>query len=258
VSERPALNLPEETVRSRDPDSVREMFSRISPRYDLANHILSAGCDFFWRKRAAEIVTRWRPSCVLDLATGSGDLALALQRKLPRAEITAADFSAEMIALARGKGVRRTIVADALNLPFAGQSFDVVTVAFGLRNMRDWAAALGEMRRVLTGSGHLLVLEFSLPRHCAVRAAYRFYLHQVLPCLCTILTGNRSAYEYLGASIENFPRGRVMGDLINANGFTDASAKPLTGGIVTLYTAASADRTPPPMEVASQSHLAPG
>ena len=178
----------------------------------------------YWRKRAADIVAGWKPSCVLDLATGSGDLALALQRRLPRSEITAADFSDEMLALARRKGVRKTVVADALKLPFADQSFDAVTVAFGLRNMRDWAAALREMRRVLTRSGHLLVLEFSLPNHSACAAPYRFYLHKILPRLCTILTRNKTAYEYLGASIENFPRGRDMCDLINANGFADATA----------------------------------
>ena len=213
------------------------MFSRISPRYDLANHLLSAGCDFFWRRRAAEMVARWKPACILDLATGSGDLALALQRKLPRSEIIGADFSAEMLALARRKGLRKTVMADALELPFAEQSFDAVTVAFGLRNMLDWAAAVREMRRVLTPSGHLLVLEFSLPHHRGLRAGYRFYLHRFLPRLCAVLTRQKTAYEYLGASIENFPRGTVMCDLINANGFAGATSTPLTGGIVSIYTA---------------------
>jgi demethylmenaquinone methyltransferase/2-methoxy-6-polyprenyl-1,4-benzoquinol methylase len=215
------------------------MFGRISPRYDLANHVLSAGFDFLWRKHAAELVADWKPLCVLDLATGTGDLSLALQRRLPRSEITAADFSEEMLAVARRKGVRKTIVADALELPFAEQSFDAVTVAFGLRNMRDWGDALRQIRRVLTRNGHLLLLEFSLPQHSALRAAYRFYLHKILPRLCTILAAERSSYEYLGASIENFPRGRVMCDLINASGFTDATAELLTGGIVTIYTARS-------------------
>jgi demethylmenaquinone methyltransferase/2-methoxy-6-polyprenyl-1,4-benzoquinol methylase len=215
------------------------MFNRISSRYDLANHVLSAGCDFYWRKRAADIVARWKPSCVLDLASGSGDLALVLERRLPRSEIMAADFSSEMLALARRKGVRKTLVADALKLPLADQSFDAVTVAFGLRNMRDWAAALREMRRVLTDSGHLLVLEFSLPPHPVFRAWYRFYLHKILPRLCTILTRSKTAYEYLGASIENFPPNHVLCDLINANGFADAMATPLSGEIVTIYTASS-------------------
>jgi demethylmenaquinone methyltransferase/2-methoxy-6-polyprenyl-1,4-benzoquinol methylase len=226
----------------RDPDAVREMFSRISPRYDLANHLLSAGCDFLWRKRAAAIVARWNPPCVLDLASGSGDLALALQRKLPRSRITALDFSEEMLALAHSKGVRDTVVADALALPFAAQSFDAVTVAFGLRNMQDWAAALREMRRVLTSSGHLLVLDFSLPRSSGLRQLYRLYLHRVLPRLCSMITRDASAYEYLGASIETFPRGGAMCDLLNTNGFENAEAEPLTAGIVTIYTAAPAAR----------------
>ncbi len=213
------------------------MFSRISPRYDLANHVLSAGCDFFWRQRAAAIVAQWNPPCVLDLASGSGDLALALQRKLPRSKITGADFSPEMLALARGKGVRETIVVDALALSFADQSFDAITVAFGLRNMRDWAAALREMRRVLTPSGRLLVLDFSLPSQSGLRLFYRFYLHRILPRLCTMITSDRAAYEYLGASIETFPNGQEMCGLINASGFEDAQAKPLTGGVVTIYTA---------------------
>jgi demethylmenaquinone methyltransferase/2-methoxy-6-polyprenyl-1,4-benzoquinol methylase len=242
MSERPRLTSPEENAVSRDPDSVRQMFSRIADRYDLANHFLSAGCDFHWRKRAAEIVAGWNPPCVLDLATGSGDLALALQRRLTRAEITGADFSPEMLVLARAKGVRRTVKADALQLPFAAQSFDAVTVAFGLRNMRDWAAALREMRRVLTSSGHLLVLDFSLPRHRLLRAVYRVYLHKLVPRLCALLTRNKTAYEYLGASIENFPSGRAMCELVNANGFSGATAEPLTGGIVNIYTAVISSR----------------
>jgi demethylmenaquinone methyltransferase / 2-methoxy-6-polyprenyl-1,4-benzoquinol methylase len=213
------------------------MFSRISARYDLANHLLSGGCDFLWRKRAAAIVARWKPSCILDLATGTGDLALALQRELPRSEITAVDFSEEMLALARRKGVRKTVAADALNLPFAAQSFDAVTVAFGLRNMHDWLAALREMRRVLTHGGHLLVLEFSLPRHSVLRAPYRFYLHNVLPRLGAILTRSKTAYEYLGASIEKFPSRRAMCELINTAGFEGTIEAPLTRGIATICTA---------------------
>ena len=221
---------------SRDPECVREMFNRISGRYDFANHLLSAGCDFFWRKRAAGMVAEWRAPCILDLASGSGDLALALQRKLPQAQITAADFSEEMLALAREKGVKQTVIADALLLPFAPGSFDAVTVAFGLRNMRDWGAALREMRRILTRNGHLLVLDFSLPKSEMLRVFYRFYLHEVLPRLCRLITRDAAAYEYLGASIETFPRGAAMCALINGNGFTNAEAQALTGGIVSIYT----------------------
>jgi demethylmenaquinone methyltransferase/2-methoxy-6-polyprenyl-1,4-benzoquinol methylase len=221
---------------SRDPDAVRNMFGRIARRYDLANHVLSGGADFLWRRRATKIVTGWQPRDVLDLATGSGDLALSLQRRLPDATITAADFSPEMLEIARQKGVAKTVLADALQLPFESGSFDCVTVAFGLRNMADWDRALGEMLRVLRNRGHLLILDFSIPAG-ALRPAYRFYLHRCLPLLAAIVTGQKAAYDYLGGSIEKFPSGSAMIELIERNGFTMATAEPLTGGIATIYTA---------------------
>lgn len=215
------------------------MFGRIAPRYDLANHLLSGGADFLWRRRAAKIVTQWGPARVLDLAAGSGDLALALQNRLPAATIIAADFSPEMLAVARGKGVRETVWADALELPFEAESFDCVTVAFGLRNMADWGQALREMARVLRPAGHLLVLDFSLPAGW-LRPAYRFYLHRCLPILASIVTGQKAAYDYLGGSIEEFPSGDEMIRLIEANDLGAASAKALTGGIAMIYTAQKA------------------
>ena len=221
---------------SRDPESVRAMFGRIARRYDLANHVLSGGADFWWRRRAAKIVAGWEPRDVLDLATGSGDLALAIQRRLPKTRIVAADFSPEMIEIARGKGVANAMVADALQLPFADSTFDCVTVAFGLRNMADWDRALMEMKRVLRDHGRLLVLDFSLPSG-AMRPAYRFYLHRCLPLLASIVTGQKAAYDYLGGSIEKFPSGRAMLEMLERNGFTKATAEPLTGGIATMYTA---------------------
>jgi demethylmenaquinone methyltransferase / 2-methoxy-6-polyprenyl-1,4-benzoquinol methylase len=212
------------------------MFGRIAQRYDLANHLLSGGADFLWRRRAARTVDGWRPKHVLDLATGSGDLALALQRRLPEATIVAADFSPEMLSVAQRKGVRETVLADALHLPFPNESFDCVTVAFGLRNMTDWNLALREMARVLRSGGHLLVLDFSMPVG-TLRPAYRFYLHRCLPLLASIVTGQKEAYDYLGGSIEKFPSGAGMIQLIAENGFALASAHPLTGGIATIYTA---------------------
>jgi demethylmenaquinone methyltransferase/2-methoxy-6-polyprenyl-1,4-benzoquinol methylase len=220
------------------PERVRQMFGSIAPRYDLANHALSCGVDFYWRHRAAQIVAGWKAEQIVDLAAGTGDLSLAIQKKLPDAEITAVDFLPEMLALAKGKGVRHTVVADAMGLPFADASFDCVTVAFGLRNMEDWGGALREMRRVLRTNGHLLVLEFSLPRLSILRALYRFYLHRCLPVLGSFLTRQKNAYDYLGDSIEEFPSGETMLHLIEASGFRNANAEPLTGGIVTIYTAA--------------------
>lgn len=213
------------------------MFERVARRYDLANHLLSGGLDFWWRQRASEIVRQWQPRQVLDLATGSGDLALTIARKLPEAEITGADFSSGMLEVARHKGLTNTVLADALHLPFAEGSFDVVTVAFGLRNMADWAAAIREMARVLRVGGHLLVLDFSLPTG-ALRPLYHFYLHGCLPWIAGLVTGERAAYQYLGASIEEFPSGPAMCELLEGSGFRAAAAEPLSGGIVTIYRAA--------------------
>lgn len=193
--------------------------------------------DYYWRAHAAKIVSGWRPEKIVDLATGTGDLALAIARKLPRADITALDFSAEMLAIARAKGVPRTIVGDAMRLPFAENEFECATIAFGLRNMAETAVALREMCRVLRSDGHLLVMEFSLPRLSILRSVYRLYLHHIMPAIGARLTGVKSAYDYLGDSIEQFPNGVAMLRLMEANGFIRAEAEPLTGGIVTIYTA---------------------
>ena len=215
------------------------MFSAIARRYDLANHTLSCGMDFYWRKRAANTVASWVPAKIVDLATGTGDLALALQKQLPNAEVTGVDFLPEMLELAQGKGVRQTMLADAMKLPFPDDSFDCVTIAFGLRNMENWKGALAEMSRVLRRDGHLLVLEFSLPTISIVRTIYRFYLHRCLPLLGSFLTRKKSAYDYLGDSIEEFPSGCAMIDLIEGSGFRRATLQPLSYGIVTIYTAQS-------------------
>jgi len=223
-------------AKSRDPRAVQAMFDGIASRYDLANHLLSGGIDYWWRHRAATIVEKWQPVRILDLATGSGDLALAIKRRLPQAHVTGVDFSPEMLANARRKGLEDTIVADALQLPFADGSFDCVTVAFGLRNMADWGAAVREMARVLTRESHLLILDFSMPGG-ALQPAYRFYLHRCLPTLAALVTRRRDAYEYLGASIEKFPAGAAMTSLMEANGLASATATRLTGGIATIYLA---------------------
>jgi demethylmenaquinone methyltransferase/2-methoxy-6-polyprenyl-1,4-benzoquinol methylase len=215
---------------------VREMFGSIARRYDLANHVLSCGIDFYWRAKAANIVASWRPRKIADLATGTGDLALAIQKKLPDADITGVDYLPEMLELARQKGLRQVLLADAMKLPFADDSFDCITIAFGLRNLEDCAAALSEIGRVLSSKGHLLVLEFSLPTTAILRAVYRFYLHWCLPFLGSFLTQKKSAYSYLGDSIEEFPRGHAMCELMRANGYVSPTFETLTGGIVTIYT----------------------
>src|SRR5215510_14437292 len=222
------------------PARVREMFGSIATRYDLANHVLSCGIDFYWRARAAEMVDAWHPHTIADLATGTGDLALAMEKKLPYAELTGVDFLPEMLEIARHKGVRRVVLADAMKLPFEDGSFDCVTIGFGLRNLENCSAALTEMRRVLNAKGHLLVLEFSLPTTPILRAAYRLYLHRCLPLLGSFLTQRRNAYDYLGDSIEEFPSGNAMCELMRGSGYISPSFEPLTGGIVTIYAAAKA------------------
>jgi demethylmenaquinone methyltransferase/2-methoxy-6-polyprenyl-1,4-benzoquinol methylase len=222
---------------SAKPAHVREMFGSIAARYDFANHVLSCGLDFYWRARAAEIVAGWHPYTIADLATGTGDLARAMQKKLPHAELTGVDFLPEMLEIARRKGVQRVVMADAMKLPFNDASFDCVTIAFGLRNLENCSAALTEMWRVLNTNGHLLVLEFSLPTTPMLRAAYRFYLHRCLPLLGSLLTQKKSAYDYLGDSIEEFPSGNAMCELIRETGYISPSFECLTGGIVTIYTA---------------------
>ncbi|MEM0970690.1 MAG: class I SAM-dependent methyltransferase, partial [Verrucomicrobiota bacterium] len=143
---------------------MREAFSSIAPRYQLANHILSLGIDFLWREVTAKEVVKESPQRLLDVATGTGDLALTIQEKAPDLEMVATDFCQEMLDVARASGVKETMVADALDLPFASESFDVVTVAYGLRNMSSWPGGIQEMRRVLRPGGSLFVLDFSIPR----------------------------------------------------------------------------------------------
>lgn len=226
-----------------EPAAVQGMFTRIAGRYDLTNSLLSGGLDHLWRRRATRLVRGWRPGALLDLATGSGVLAAALARACPEATVTGADFCAPMLRAAPGRGIERLVVADAMRLPFAEAAFDVVTVAFGLRNMADWLGALREMRRVLRPGGHLLVLDFSVPGGW-LRAPYRFYLHHFLPVIAGVVCGEREAYRYLGQSIERFPSGAAMVGMIEESGFGEGTAEELTGGIVSIYTARAGSSVP--------------
>ena len=220
----------------QEPKFVKNLFSSIATRYDLANHLLSGGMDFWWRRRAALAVQSWRPARILDLATGSGDLALALEKHCPRSEITAADFCRPMLLQAREKWVQRLVVADGMQLPFADGTFDALTIAFGLRNMESWPGALREMSRVLKKDGHVLILDFSIPEKSRLAEIYRYYLHRILPRIAGMVTREKSAYDYLADSIEKFPRGDEMLALMNANGFCEAACEPLTCGVVSMYT----------------------
>lgn len=226
----------------QEPRFVQTLFGSIARRYDIANRLLSGGMDIFWRHRAAAIVQDWAPRRILDLATGSGDIALSLRDAVPSAEIIGADFCVPMLQEACKKGFKTVVAADGMALPFAAGSFDALTVAFGLRNMASYHGALVEMHRVLQTGGHILILDFSVPPP-PLRWAYRPYLHSVLPRIAGALTGEREAYQYLGDSIEKFPSGRAMEELLESAGFYQPRSIPLSGGIVTLYTATAARRS---------------
>ena len=218
------------------PDAVyvRDAFARIADRYVLTNHVLSCGADIWWRRVVTTRIRKWKPARLLDVASGTGDLALEIQDACPDCEVIASDFCAEMLAHASSRGLEHTVVADALALPFPDGGFDVVTVAFGLRNMADYPAALREMLRVLKPGGRLVILDFSLPNGI-LRTPYRLYLHHVLPRMAGWLTGQKDAYEYLGGSIETFPSGTAMMNLLESCGFIKADACPLTFGVVSIY-----------------------
>ena len=221
-------------MSGQDPTFVKGAFAKIADRYVLTNHVLSAGTDILWRKKVGRIVREWNPKKVLDVATGTGDLALEIQKKCPEASVLGTDFCPEMLAHAEKSGVQKTQVADALDLPFEDGEFDLVTVAFGLRNMANWQEALKEMNRVISPGGHLLVLDFSLPKGILAKP-YGFYLNKVLPKIAGVLTGQGEAYQYLAGSIGEFPSGDAMLELFREAGFSEESATPLSGGIASIY-----------------------
>lgn len=213
---------------------VRAMFGRVAHRYDLANHLLSFHIDRLWRART---VRRVRPALdrpgarALDLCCGTGDLTLALG---PAA--IGADFCHPMLVRARGKGARRLVEADALQLPFADASLDLVTAAFGFRNLANYHDGLAEIRRVLRPGGMAAILEFSHPPNRAFGALYDFYSRRVLPRIGGALSGSRDAYAYLPESVRKFPPPEELAAMMRASGFARVAWERMTGGIVTLHT----------------------
>lgn len=222
-------------MSGQDPKFVKGAFAKIADRYVVTNHVLSMGTDILWRRKVGRIVSRWNPEHVLDVATGTGDLALEIQKRCPEAKVLGTDFCPEMLAHATEGGVKETKVEDAMNLSFEDNTFDVVTAAFGLRNMEDWQKALREMGRVIKPGGHLLVLDFSQPSGF-LRKPYGLYLNRILPKVAGLLTGQGGAYQYLAGSIGEFPYGEKMIELFKNADFQDCECRSLSGGIASIYT----------------------
>jgi demethylmenaquinone methyltransferase / 2-methoxy-6-polyprenyl-1,4-benzoquinol methylase len=225
--------------------AVREMFTSIAPRYDLLNHVLSFNVDRMWWRRTARAFRNIfnRPDArILDLCCGTGDMAFALRRQAGKSgsRIVGADFSHAMLQRATAKSSSATefapewIEADALNLPFPTAHFDLVTSAFGFRNLADYDAGLREIFRVLSPGGECGILDFGEPKGL-LGAAYRIYFKQVLPCVGTIISGVRGPYAYLPASVERFPAPEEMLVRIRRAGFSEVSWTPYTFGIAGLY-----------------------
>lgn len=227
---------------------VQRMFGEIAGRYDLLNHVLSMGVDLYWRWRTVRTVAPRGSEPILDVCTGTGDLAIAFARKAPSGTtIVGSDFTRQMVELAAKKvGMpsgqsddlqRLTFVeADAQALPFASDQFQIVSVAFGLRNVADTRQGLREMVRVCRPDGQVAVLEFSTPSNRLFGAVYRLYFRHVLPRIGQWVSGSRfDAYHYLPQSVGEFPSGAALADLMTATGLQDVRYHPLTFGIATLY-----------------------
>ena len=220
---------------------VRGMFAEIAPRYDVVNRMLSGGIDVWWRHVTVSRAPPPPAGAILDVCTGTGDLALAYRAKSgPDVRIVASDFCRPMLDRGVEKSARtgaaiEWVEADAMDLPFPTASFDLVTVAFGLRNIADTSRGLAEMARVCKPGGRLAILEFSLPRNAVIRHGYLWYFRHVLPRLGNAVARNRSdAYTYLNRSVEEFPAGEALAALVHAAGFTNVKSLPLTCGIAAL------------------------
>lgn len=223
----------------RKPEAVRRMFSEIAPRYDLLNRLLSFGQDQAWRRRAVALALEKRPGRVLDLATGTGDLALALKRARPEAEVVGVDFSPAMLELARRKAKRLGLEVvflegDALDLSFPDGSFQAVTVAFGFRNFADYGKALEEMHRILAPGGRAVILEFPPPPKGPFGLLYRAYFKGILPLLGGLLSRSFHAYRYLPASVERFPTPETLKGMMEAVGF-QVRYEGLTFGVAAIH-----------------------
>ena len=228
------------TVPSRA--NVHQMFDRISRRYDLLNHLLSLGLDFYWRRRAVDKLDQKPNQRILDLACGTGDLALLAAKRLRNdCRVIAIDKSPQMLQLAADKIVRRHVgsislaLGDGMILPIKDASLDAVMIAFGIRNMPDTSVCLREIHRLLNLGGKAVVLEFSLPSNRFLRLLHRFYLRHVVPTVGRIVSGDEYAYSYLDQTIETYAQGEAFCELMRRAGFVEVIAEPVSLGIVTIY-----------------------
>lgn len=221
---------------------VEQMFDSIAPAYDLMNRAMTFGIDRIWRSKAVDMLGN--PQNILDVATGTGDLALLLARRIPDSKVTGIDLSEGMIAIGRKKiaganlGDRISLLTgDCLSLPFPDDTFDCITVAYGVRNFADIPAGLREMQRVLHPGGKLCIIELSVPTNPFIKPFYRLYTRGIIPLIGRMVSRDTRAYSYLPESIAAVPQGRSMTSLMEAAGLRNPSFRPLTFGVCTIYLA---------------------
>ena len=224
-------------------EEVRAMFDNIAPAYDRLNHTLSLSVDRIWRRRVVRIVGRLHPRRVLDMATGTGDLAVMMARSIPEAHIKGVDLSEGMLDVARRKVAARGLeervtleAGDAETAVAAAGSVDVVTVAFGVRNFGDLEAGLREMARTINPGGKVVILEFSRPRNRLFRVLYEFYTYKILPRIGGMVSKDKRAYEYLPASVGEFPAPAEFMSMMERAGFRGCRARSQSFGIAQIYT----------------------
>lgn len=234
---------PYDSVRPKT-EQVEEMFDSIAPAYDFMNRAMTLGIDKLWRAKAVKMIRRRQPADILDVATGTGDLAIKLTREIPGVRVTGVDLSEQMLAIGRDKvrlaGLSDRISlskADCLALPMADASFDAVTVAYGVRNFEHLAQGYREMARVLRPGGMLCVVELSVPQSRLVRPFYELYTRRIIPVIGRMVSSDRSAYTYLPASIAAMPQGERMLAIMEEAGLVRPALRPLTLGVCTIYTA---------------------
>jgi demethylmenaquinone methyltransferase / 2-methoxy-6-polyprenyl-1,4-benzoquinol methylase len=235
--------VPDASSKLNKKEQVADMFNNIAGKYDFLNHFLSLGIDRSWRKKAIREVAQVQPKEILDVATGTGDLAIAASALRPN-KVTGIDIADEMLEIGRKK-IRESSLdylislqhGDSESIKFPDASFDVVMCAYGVRNFEHLQEGLKEMSRVLRPGGKLVILEFSHPGQFPIKQLYRFYFRYILPTLGRLLSKNSNAYTYLPESVRVFPEGNIFCETLNKCGFINAKARPLTFGITTLYTA---------------------